>query len=60
MTRVAVIRRCAREGCQSTFRVATERSRRVYCAPRCQVRQWRLEHPDPGAAQDLDDEVDGG
>jgi hypothetical protein len=49
---VAVIRRCAREGCQVTFRVASERSRRRFCAPRCQVRHWRAEHAGP-VAQDL-------
>jgi hypothetical protein len=47
MSTVAVIRRCDREQCQVTFRVASERSRRVFCSTRCQVRQWRLEHPGP-------------
>lgn len=57
MTAVAVIRRCARDGCQVTFRVATERHRKRFCSPRCQVRQWRIVAERAAAvAQDLDDE----
>lgn len=55
MSAVAVIRRCGREGCAATFRVSSERHRRRFCSPRCQVRQWRiLAERAAAVAQDLD------